>query len=225
MSAAVDVAIWGGAFVATHLALSHPLRAPLSRILGAKGFLGVYSLIAFVTLGGMAHAYSAARPGAAMQWAVGDTQWLIASLLMWFASILLIGSMRGNPALPDPRARLLAKQPARGVYAITRHPMMWSFAIWAGVHALVNPTHPSIILSAAIAFMALVGAAGQDAKKRKLMGDTWKDWASRTSYLPFGRGFALPDGFALIGGTILFLVVSWAHGALGYVAAGFWRWL
>ena len=38
------------AFVLTHFALSHPLRAPLVARLGEKGFLGLYSLLAFATL-------------------------------------------------------------------------------------------------------------------------------------------------------------------------------
>ena len=33
------------AFVGSHVALSHPLRAPLAARLGEKGFLGLYSLV------------------------------------------------------------------------------------------------------------------------------------------------------------------------------------
>ena len=39
------------AFVGTHFLLSHPLRAPLVARVGEKGFLGLYSLVAFATLG------------------------------------------------------------------------------------------------------------------------------------------------------------------------------
>ena len=37
-------------FVGTHFLMSHPLRAPLVRAVGEKGFLGLYSLVAFATL-------------------------------------------------------------------------------------------------------------------------------------------------------------------------------
>ena len=30
---------------------------------------------------------------------------------------------------------------------------------------------------------------------------------------------------ALLGGIILWLAASWAHGALGYMVAGVWRWV
>ncbi|MFX7922504.1 NnrU family protein, partial [Acinetobacter baumannii] len=48
------LALASASFVATHFLLSHPLRAPLVKALGAGGFMGVYSLVAFGTLGWMA---------------------------------------------------------------------------------------------------------------------------------------------------------------------------
>lgn len=39
------------AFVGSHFVLSHPLRAPLVKALGAGGFAGVCSLVATATLG------------------------------------------------------------------------------------------------------------------------------------------------------------------------------
>ena len=37
-------------------------------------------------------------------------------------------------------------------------------------------------------------------------------------------GVANPGTVALIGGTLLFFVATWAH-ALGGMPAGFWRWI
>ena len=48
------------AFVGTHFALSHPLRASLVSAIGEKGFLPFYSLVAFATLGWMIVAFRAA---------------------------------------------------------------------------------------------------------------------------------------------------------------------
>ena len=50
---------------------------------------------------------------------------------------------------------------------------------------------------AAIAFLALVGAALQDRKKDRLMGQVWSDWRSKTSFVPYGRGLKSAGGFAL----------------------------
>ena len=82
-------------------------------------------------------------------------------------------------------------------------------------------------LQAIIAFLALAGSAGQDVKKARLMGDAWRHWAARTSFVPFarqlgGRGSwidTIPRPHALFGGIVLWLVATWGHGALGYMVA------
>ena len=219
-------------FVGSHLALSHPLRDGLAGRLGERGFQIVYSVVAIATFVLLVQAWRGMPPEPPL-WAVGDGLWMLASLLVLLASILFMGSLIGNPALPAPGAAASAQGAPRGVFAITRHPMMWGFALWALAHALVMPTVGQIALSAIIAFLALVGSAGQDAKKARLMGDAWRHWAARTSFLPFARqiagttpwGDTIPRGHALLGGVLLWLAATWAHGALGSMAAGLWRWV
>ena len=215
------------AFVGTHFALSHPLRAPLVKALGEKGFAGVYSLVALATFGWMIWAFTTmTRRGTALWNGSGEAIWAIASLLSLVALALFLGSLRGNPALPDPRAAegLATKQPA-SVFRVTRHPMMWGFALWAFSHILVAPTGRTLVLAGAIAFLALVGAHLQDRKKEALMGDGWKAWEAKTSYWP--RLGALPGiGLGLWAVTLaLWLALTWAHIWLAYVPAGVWRWV
>ncbi len=212
------------AFVGTHLAMSHPLRAPLVSSFGATGFQIIYVLISFMTLGWAASAFREAPYGRAL-WDAGDGLWLASTLIMWAASVLLAGSFLGNPALPSPGAKDLAARPARGVFTITRHPMMWSFALWSLAHVIVSPRPAVILLSGAVAFLALAGAAGQDVKKRALMGSAWSDWSARTSYWPFARRIAWPGTVPLTGGTLLWLAATWAHPLMGAPVAGVWRWL
>jgi len=210
------------AFVGLHFLLSHPLRDPLVRRLGAGPFQGIYSLIAIVTLGAMIHYYSVIGDEPQL-WVAGDAAWLAASILMWFGAILFVGSFVGNPALPG--ARLERGRTAGGVFAITRHPMMWGFAIWAVVHLVVVAMPKALVFDGAILLLAIGGSAGQDAKKRKLMGERWHEWVAHTAFIPFARGVGNPGAVALIGGTLLFFVATWAHGALGGMPAGFWRWI
>jgi uncharacterized membrane protein len=211
------------AFVGTHFLMSHPLRAPLVRALGEKGFAGVYTLVSLVTFGIMVWAYPEASEQAPQPlWDAGQVGFIIATLLMWLGAVLFIGSLRKNPALPRPGKRIEKFDEPNGVYEITRHPMMWGFALWAAVHALVNPTQASLILSFAIAFLALVGARLQDFKKERLLGQAWHDYRMKTSFVPYGRGLKSADAFALTGGTLLWLVATWAHGALGHRPAGIW---
>ena len=223
MSAVAVLVVASAAFVGTHFLLSHALRNGMVQRLGERGFLADYSLVALITLFAMIAAY---RPASAeaptLLWSAGEGGWLAATLLMWFGSILFAGSLRRNPAFPTGHASLAQIGEAQGVFAITRHPMNWGFASWAVVHAIVNATIPSLIVAAAIFILAVVGSAAQDHKKRRLLGNVWREWQSRTSFLPYGRNLALPDLFAVTLGTLLFLVATWAHGALNSKPAGIW---
>ena len=208
------LAIALAAFVGTHFLLSHPLRDPLAKRLGEAGFRGLYTLIAFATLGWAIWAYRGLGRQDAL-WSVSEPMWIAAAVLMWIASVLLFGSFFGNPALPGaPRA-----DRPRGVLAITRHSMMWSFAIWAVVHGAVIATPKALLLDGSVLFLALAGAAGQDVKKRRIYGDKWDAWLAQTSFLPFGKGLASPGLKALIGGTILYLIATWLHP----MSVGVWR--
>lgn len=218
-----------GSFVGTHFVMSHPFRGPLVAMLGESAFSGVYSLVSFITLGATVWAYRQA-PVTEPLWYVGDGLWATVTGLMLAASILLMGSLIRNPALPGA-AKQAATAQARGVYGITRHPMLWSFAIWGVSHILVLPIGKNIILASAIILLSLVGATLQDRKKAQLDPQGWNAWLGRTSYLPFvaiAQGRASFGGFgmhAIAGGIVLWLVATWAHLPLAGLPAGIFRWL
>ena len=214
------------AFVGSHFAMSHPLRRGLVKSLGAAGFQAVYSLVALASFVWIVLAFRAIPPQANLPWnGAGDAPWALASLLMLAASVLLVGSFIGNPALPQPGAKELAGQRPKGAFHITRHPMMWSFTLWSASHVLVSPSVRVMILAGAIAFLALVGSHMQDRKKEVLMGEAWARWEHRTSYWPRLGGFAKAGAVPWIGGVALWLVATWAHIPAIMMPAGVWRWL
>lgn len=209
-------------FVGTHFAMSHPLRAPMVKLLSEKGFSLVYSLMSAAALAWVYFAYKAAP--AADLGGSGEIGWIVASVLTLVAMVLLAGSFAGNPALPMPGAEAQARAGPRGVFRVTRHPMMWAIGLWAISHVALWWSWRSVVTALAMGFLALVGAWLQDRKKRELMGEAWRSWESRTSYWP--RLGALPAaGLAWWGaGLVLWLALSWAHGPLGGIPAGVWRW-
>ena len=214
------------AFLGTHFALSHPLRGALVRTVGAAGFQGVYSLVALGTFAWLVIAFRAVPPQAALPWnGMDQLPWSIATLLMLIASVLLVGSFIGNPALPAPGAAEAAARGPHGVFHVTRHPMMWSFALWSASHVLVSPSCRVLILSATIAFLALVGSHMQDRKKQVLMGAAWTKWEQQTSYWPRLSGFAKAGAVPWVGGVLLWLAATWAHIPAIMLPAGLWRWL
>ncbi|WP_088182636.1 NnrU family protein [Sphingobium sp. Z007] len=218
------------AFVGTHFLLSHPLRGPIVARVGEKAFLGLYSLVAFATLGWLITAYRS-ESVTTMIWPVGDGLWAMASAIMLLAAMLLMGSLIGNPAMPDPDGHMRAPAEAKGVFAITRHPMMWSFALWSLSHILVYPVAKNITVALAILILALVGAALQDRKKAALTPAMWRQWEARTSYWPFaaiaaGRArFGRFGMHTLAGGLVVWLAATWAHMPLAGWDAGIWRWI
>ena len=208
-------------FVGSHFILSHPLRRPLARALGERGFLLLYSLVALATFGWMVWAYG--RIGAEeLRWQPGAAMVVAATLMTWIGAVLFVGSFVKNPALPHPEARPRNFGEPRGVFRITRHPMMWGFGLWALSHALVNPTPSGWVLSEAIFVLAILGALFQDFRKRRTLGSAWRQWEGRTSFVPFLAGRVWPGAMPLLVGTMLFLVVTWAHGAFGWRPAGLW---
>lgn len=211
------------AFVGTHFAMSHPLRNPMVSALGELGFTLVYSLVSLATFAWVYVAFTAAPP--ADLGGSGQVGWIIATVLMLPAMVLFAGSVIGNPALPTPMAEAQARAKPGGVFRVTRHPMMWGFALWALAHIVLFWSMRTLITAIAMGLLALLGAHFQDRKKQRLMGEAWQQWESRTSYWP--RWSALPRAglvpWAL--GLVLFVGLSWAHIPLGGIAAGVWRWL
>jgi uncharacterized membrane protein len=209
------------AFVATHFLLSHPLRGPLVRAMGEKPFQGLYSVIALIAFGLMIYFYRIIG-GEPPLWDSGMAGWIVGTLLMWLGSILFVGSFMHNPAFPGAPG---PKGAPTGVFRITRHPMMWGFALWAIVHLAILAMPKALVFDGAIIVMALFGAAAQDAKKKGQMGEAWHEWTAETAFVPFTKGIAYPGTVAFVGGTVLFLFATWLHQPISHMPAGIWRWV
>lgn len=211
------------AFVGTHFAMSHPLRAPMVGVLGEKGFSLAYTAVSFATLAWVYFAFIAAPPADLP--GSGAAGWTAATIITWPAMILLAGSFIGNPALPTPMAEAQARAEPGGVFKVTRHPMMWAIGLWAASHIILFWSTRTLITALTMGVLALVGAKMQDAKKQTLMGAAWAEWERKTSYWPrFGRLLSV-GAVPLVAGTALWLAGSWAHLWRAGIPAGVWRWI
>lgn len=202
------------AFLGAHIVASTPLRGTLVRSLGERGYLGLYSALALVTLGWMIVAY--ARAPAAPLW---PGLRLAPALAMPFAFVLIACGLARNPTAVGAGRLLASAEPARGMLRITRHPVMWGVLLWAGAHIAARGELKATIFFGTFLVLAALGSVLLDARKAREAGADWQRFAAVTSHVPFvaiaqGRnrlvlseiGWAMP---AL--GLVLYALVFWAH--------------
>jgi uncharacterized membrane protein len=171
------------AFVGSHFIMSHPLRGPMVRAFGEGPFAGIYAGISLVFFLWAIIAWRAApivplwHAGAGLRW--------VALGLMLPASLLFIFSLTPkNPTL-GPRNDAPSADAARGALAVTRHPMLWSFALWGIAHILANGDVATMIFAGGIIVLSLVGALLIDGKKRRRLGASYEAFMARTGFVPF----------------------------------------
>jgi uncharacterized membrane protein len=178
-------------FVGWHVLVSGTtLRDHLVRRIGANAYRGLFSLAVLILLAWIIVAYRHA-PYVPL-WGMPTWAGWLAVCLMPVAIILVVASLR--PDNPTGGARPDQFDPRRaGIFAITRHPMMWGIGLWATLHLLANGDVASVILFAGLGGLALGGTLSIDAKKRRHDQAQWDILTATTSNLPFA---ALADGRA-----------------------------
>lgn len=157
------------------------LRDAVVARLGQRPFMVVFSALSVLSILLLVLAYNAA-PAAVLWFAPPWLRWMLAALML-LAFILFMASHRRNPTAVGGRG--LGEEP-RGIQRVTRHPMLWSFAIWAFVHILGNGDTASIVFFGAFLLTALLGMPSIDAKIARRDPEGWAGFAARTSILPFG---------------------------------------
>jgi uncharacterized membrane protein len=187
MSAAfLSLLVAAVAWVAFHIGVAGTrLRDQLVARVGEKAFRGGFVLASFALLGWLGWSFAAAGPVRVL-WVA--PQWLAVAmmLLMLPALLLLVGSVTvPNPTSVTGAHALEAANPATGVLRITRHPLLWAFALWGIVHLLVLGTLSMAVLATAIIVTALAGMPSLDAKYARRKPAHWPAFAKATSVIPF----------------------------------------
>lgn len=173
------------AFLLIHVVPSSFLRGKLVSVLGENGYMAGFSLVSLILLVWMVIAYRAAPVGD-MLWDAGNAGRYLGALLMLIASILFVGGITS----PNPTAigagKLIDRESAsEGFNAITRHPMMWSFALWSLTHVINNGDVAAVVFFGTFGVLALAGTVLIDAKKARQLKDGWGKFKARTSNIPF----------------------------------------
>jgi uncharacterized membrane protein len=225
MSTVSSIVVWWIAFGGTHTLLSsRSLRPRLVARLGAGPFLGVYSLVSFLTFVPLVRAYLSDRHAGELVLPLAAVPGVhtIALLLAWASFATAIGGLFQPSALSMLSGDVVE---ARGLGRITRHPLFMSLAVWSLAHLLVNGFATDLAFFGGFVAYGVLGCAHQDARKRDAEGARLAGYFAETSLLPFvaiaaGRNrivvaelpwVGLAVGAAL--STVLYLAHPWMFGS------------
>jgi len=206
-------------FAVTHIGMSHdPLRARLVERLGPKPFMGLYSLVSFVTLGGAIWIFSGHRGLGPVLWVLPGLTYPLIYLLMLFAIFLLVFSVVN----PSPTGMDTKMRPPRGVLSITRHPMNVGIGLFGLAHMVANGALGDVFFFGSLFVVGIFGAYHQDRRKAREIGESFADFEAHTSVFPFvailkGKNKLRKEEFSLLFvavSLLVYILVMTFHGKL-----------
>lgn len=172
------------AFLAIHLLPATPLRAAAIGRIGLNAYRGLFSLLSAAVLGWLILAFAEA-PHEEL-WAQAPwTRW-VPLVLMPIGLILFICSVSSrNPSMAGMEHAVDRAAPVAGIITITRHPMLWSFALWGLAHLPANGDRASLYFFGSLVVLALAGMPTIDRRKADEIGPAWGPVLMRSSAIPF----------------------------------------
>jgi uncharacterized membrane protein len=203
--------------------LSHVLpqrlgwRDRIAARFGERAYVIGYSLLSLALLAWLIHA--AVTAPVLLLWNTEPWHYHFALALMFPAALLFAGgAAAANPLSVAFRSE--GYDPARpGILGVTRHPMLWAFALWSLAHLVPNGDFVSLVMFGGFALFAVAGMKLLDRRRRRRLGARWEELAAPTAVFPFaayGRHGARrwsPASLAatLLGGTALYALALWLH--------------
>ena len=186
MTAFASLLLAAVAWVAVHIGIAGTrVRDAIVARIGTGPFRGLFVVASFALLYWLGTAYGAAGPVRQL-WVVPRGLVVAGMWLLLPAVLLLVCSVsQPNPTSVRGGRALERDEPATGILRVTRHPMLWAFALWAIVHLVALGTLSAAVLTGAILVTALAGMPSLDAKYAKRHPEHWPRFAATTSILPF----------------------------------------
>lgn len=187
MSPALTIALLWLAFAVSHIALSSlRLRPRFVAVLGNRGFMGVYSLIALATFVPMVRVYFGNKHAGPMLWSFAMTPALEALATVVMAVAVLI--MVAGAIAPGPSSMTApADKPVeiRGVHYITRHAVFMAIGLFGLVHRIPNGFASDIAFFAGFPIFAVIGCIHPDQRKLETDAKRYVEFHAETPLIPF----------------------------------------
>jgi uncharacterized membrane protein len=175
--------------------------------IGEVGFQGAFSIASLVSISALVMAFKGAP--AIPLWSVSGGARVLLAAIMLVAFVFLVGSVTVRN--PTAAGQPIGTEP-KGLVRVTRHPMLWAFALWAAVHVIGNGDAAALVFFGAFLVTALAGMPSIDAKLARRNPEGFAALASRTSVIPFAAIAAGRNRFVVgeIGALVLVpAVLAW----------------
>lgn len=167
-------------FLISHRLTNQPRfrRWAEARLGGNVGFSIAYSIVSLILLTWIIHAYQQA-PTLLLWEQQPWMRWAPAFAMLPACVMLTIGMTTPNPFSIGPGKR--GYDPAHpGLLRLTRHPILWAAALWAGAHIIPNGDVAALMIFAPLLALALIGPRLLDAKRKRGLAD-WDTQAALTN--------------------------------------------
>jgi uncharacterized membrane protein/cytochrome c551/c552 len=206
------------AFVLFHFLLSATsIKRQLQLAIGPKGFAAVYSVLALGTFAGMIVFYRTA-PFIELWNPPRWTRWVPVLVMPLALLFMVAGFSTPSPTAAGQEAKAKEARPI-GITAVTRHPALWGFSLWALAHLATNGELHVIAVAVSILVLALGGMLHIDARRRETLGADWDAYAAKTSLIPFvaiaqGRARLVPSEIGarrVLIAAVLYILIFFAH--------------
>jgi uncharacterized membrane protein len=177
------------AFLGIHILIAGtPIRDWITVQIGERAYLGLFSVASLGVIVWMVMAYNALNGGAGdrVLYSLGIGAKHLAIPVVAIAFFLGIqGLLSPNPASLGQEGTIAKDSTIHGVLRITRHPFLWGVAIWSAFHLAANGNLASVILFGTFLVLSLLGTVSIDAKRKRKLGNSWGEFAAKTSNIPF----------------------------------------
>ena len=216
-------------FLGIHVLISGTrLRDAIAGAIGEAAYMGLFSLASLGAIIWLVIAYNHANGSADDRalYSLGVGVKHLAIPVVALAFFLGVqGLLAPNPTSVRQEGAVAKESTIHGVVRITRHPFLWGVALWAAFHVAANGNLASVIFLGTFLVLSVVGTLSIDAKRKRKLGEAWKEFASKTSNVPFaamlrGNPLRLGESFGWRFGVamLLFLAVLFSHAHLFHVS-------
>ena len=174
----IEFALAMGLFMVSHRVPAWlGVKERLVAALGPRGYMAAFSAVSLLLLWWVILA--AGRAPVVLLWDQAPWQRWAVNLVMPVAVALAAFGV----AAPNPFAfegRTSGFDPARpGIAGVTRQPLLWALALWAGAHLPANGDLAHVLVFAPFLVLAVLGMRVVETRRRKAMGAA--DWARLTA--------------------------------------------